>query len=256
MTIALMALMLVAFSCCGHANIEAYKLKKEIEAANRLCPADMGMMGVMNSITYDQKANEVHFDFNVNEEFMGEDAFSGNEAMLRKILNLSLSKGESKKLVEHLVKAGASLLITYNGSTSGKKIEIKLTVEELKGIVNNPMKDEEINKSVLEAEIALVNSQCPSPMEDGVALVNVCDDGNNVVYVLQVDEKDIDISLLRSAKAELKREMQGEINDPSMKRMFEMITSLGKGLVYRYKGATSGDYVDIEFSKEELESLI
>ena len=255
MTIALMALMLVGFSSCGHANIEAYKLKKEIEAANRSCPADMGMMGVMNSITYDQKANEVHFDFIVNED-IGEDLFSGNEAMLRKTLNLSLSKGESKKLVEHLVKAGASLLITYNGSTSGNKIEIKLTVEELKGIVNNPMTDEEINKSALEAEIAFVNSQCPSPMEDGVALVNVYDDGNNVVYVLQVDEKEIDISLLCSAKAELKQEMQGEIKDPSMKRVFEMLSSLGKGLVYRYKGATSGDYVDIEFSKEELESLI
>ena len=73
---------------------------------------------------------------------------------------------------------------------------------------------------------------------------------------LKHNEKEIDISLLCSAKAELKQEMQGEIKDPSMKRLFEMLSSLGKGLVYRYKGATSGDYVDIEFSKEELESLI
>lgn len=250
LTILSMLVILLGFSSCENQNVT--KLKREIEAADKQCPVNMGMMGDMLSLKYDDNAKEVQLYFSLHDDMMSIDALRNNENMALQSMKLSFSRGESKEMLKQMINAGAGLTITYKSAATGKTFKVKLSLDDLKDIKDNPMSDSEINRLLLDNQLAMENARCPYIVDEGMEMVKAYDDGDNIVYACRIDEDMYDISALKYAQSEIKSNMRDIFKDPLMKKELGLIHSLGKGFTYRYYGESSGQSVDITFSNAEL----
>ncbi len=241
---------MVCFTSCENENVK--RLKREIEAADKQCPVNMGMIGDMLSMKYDEKAKEVQLYFSLHDDMLSIEALKNNEQMALQSMKLSFSKGESREMLKQMIKAGAGLSITYKSASTGKSFKVNLSLDDLKEIRDTPMTDEEINKMLLENQLAIENSRCPYLVDEGMEMVKAYDDGANIVYACRIDEDMYDISALKYAQDEIKQNMKEIFKDPLMKKQLGIIKSLDKGFVYHYYGDTSGESVDIIFSNDEL----
>jgi len=105
---------------------------------------------------------------------------------------------------------------------------------------------------LLENQIYIENSSCPYHIDEGLEIVKVYDDGNNVVYKYRMDENIYNVATFKYTQSDLKNIMSEGFNDPSMKKQIEIFKSLNKGLVYHYYGDKSGESVKITFTADEL----
>ena len=249
-----MLTLLILFVGCEDENVK--KLKREIKLADRECPVNMGMIGDMLNIKYDERKNEVQVYFSINDEIVSLDALKNNGQLAKNSMKLSINRKESSDLWKMITNAGAGLSVTFKSASTGKSFEIKIPVDELKEIIKNPLSEIETNKLLLENQLAMENSRSPYSVAEGMQLVKVFDDGNNIVYEYSLDEDLYDISLFNYAKDEIKSNAREIFNDPVMKRNIETINSLGKGLIIRYSGKKTGKSADISFTSDELNKFI
>lgn len=249
----ILALITMMVGITGCKNENERKLKSDIEATNRQCPVSMGMLGDIISLKYDEKAKEVQLYLSLNEKFVDIDVLKKNRQMVLQNLKLAFSRNNGgKKIMDQMIKAGASLSITYKGSSSGKSFNVKLPLSDLKEITGAVYSDKEVNRILLENQIAMENSRCPYKVAEGMEMVKVFDDGDNIVYSCQFDESMYDLSFLRLNQSELKQNIREIFNDPAVKEETKVLCSLDKGLEYRYYGDMSGDSISVVFTPEEL----
>lgn len=246
-------IVMVCITGCGNENEK--RLKREIEAVDKQCPIDMGMLGDIVSIKYDATAKEVQVNYSIKED-QSIDALKNNEQMALQSIKLSFSRGDSRNILPYIINAGAGLSFDFKSALTGESLfKANFSLDDLKGIWDNPMNDSDINEMLLINQLAMENSNCPYPVEEGMDMVKVFDEGDNVVYVCQIDEKMYDLSLLESAQDLIKQNMIEVLKDPIAKKQLEIIASLDKGLVYRYLGDTSGESFDVVFSTDELNRI-
>lgn len=245
-----MIAVMVCVTSCENENVK--RLKHEIEVADKQCPVNMGMMGDMLSIKYDEKAKEVQLYFSLNDDIVSIEALKNNEQMALQSIKLSFSKGESREMLKQMIKAGAGLSITYKSASTGKSFKVNLSLDDLKKLRDTPMTDGEINKMILDNQLAMENSRCPYLVGEGMEMVKAYDDGENIIYACRIDEDMYDISALKYAQDEIKQNIKEIFNDPIMEKQLGIIKSLDKGFVYHYYGDTSGESVDIVFTNDEL----
>ena len=254
--IALLSLfvLIVAAMSCENENVK--KLKNDILLANKQCPVNMGMVGDLMSMKYDENTNEVSFYYVINDDIISIDALKSSRGAALNTMKLSISSEESKPLVKTMIDAGASFLVTFKSAETGKTFEIKLSPEDLKKIYDSPLSTNEKNKLILENQIAMENSTYPILVEEGMEMIKVEDAGDNVIYHCRVDEDLYDLYLLKLNENEVKRNMEEVFEDPLTNKQIKLLSSLGKGLVYHYYGDTSGKSVDITFTPDELITYI
>lgn len=246
--------LLISFTSCENENVK--KIKREVKAINDQCPIKMGPMGDLLSIKYDENDNEVQIYYAINEENMNIDALKNNEQLALQSIKFELSKHKSKELLKTMIDAGTGLSYTYKGKTSGKTCNVKLSVDDLKKIKDNPVKESDMNKLLLENLLAIINASCPETIDDGMVMIKAFDDGENVIYVARIDEDLYDLSSIEGSISEVKNELKEiMISDPEWSQELYLLKALGKGFIYRYSGETSGKTVDVTFSPSELKNL-
>ena len=245
-----MAALLAGAVGCENANLA--ELKKAVADADKECPMNMGMTGDMLSIKYSDEANEVQFYYSLNEDEGGFEVSSKTKNILRQLLKLGFSKGESRDLLKQMAEAGVGVGVTYKGASSGKAIKLSFSPEEVRQMSDSPMTDEEINRLSLTLQVEIENSRCPYQIEEGMEITRVYDDGDRVVYNCSMDEDMYSIPALRASLSEVKPNIKETFDDPVVKHLTGMIKALGKSLVYHYYGDTTGESVDIVFTPDEL----
>lgn len=110
----------------------------------------------------------------------------------------------------------------------------------------------------LKAEIAVANEDFPATLEEGIQLVQMAEEGDNVVCYCEVDEGIYDMELIDSVKDNLKENIYENLSDPDdsdITYMAKLLVDANKNLVYRYVGADSGDAVDIVITVEDMKKL-
>lgn len=248
-----MIIVMVSLTGCGNENEK--RLKREIEAVDKQCPIDMGMLGDIVSIKYDATAKEVQVNYSIKDD-RGIDVLKNNEQMALQSIKLSFSRGESREILPYIIKAEAGLSFDFKSALTGKSLfKADFSLDDLKEIWDNPMNDSDVNKMLLANQLAMENLNCPYPVEEGMEMIKLFDEGDNVVYVCQIDEGMYDLSVLASAQDLIKQNMIEMLKDPIAKKQLEIIASLDKGLVYRYLGNTSGESFDVVFSNDELNRI-
>lgn len=267
LTILTLLAVMVGTAACGNSKTKTKVknsielLKHELELADRQCPYNAGAIGDLISIKYHENTNEAQFYIILNDNLLDLDVLEKNKRLARQStkLALTLQKQSPKqsegtnRMLKSMIDADARLVYTYKSNSSGKSFNIRLSPDDLKEIYDTPsISDLETNKLLLECNVALENAQCPLNIDEGMTMTKAYDDGSNIIYECRTDEQIYDIDILKYNKSDIKRNIKSAFNEPMSSRYINLCSSLGKGIIYRYYGDTSGKSVDIIFTPEEL----
>lgn len=249
---------LILFTACENGNVT--KLKKEIHAADAVCPISYGLGGDLISIKYHEKDNTVLMYYSLNEEMSSHVFLKQNKDNMMKQFRLSLSRDDSRQMLKDMVNAKASLMVIYKTPSTGKTIKFSLPYEELKEIKDNPLSEFEVKRMILDNSVAMQNSTMPLKVDEGITQTKVSIVDDKLVYYYEMDEDIYDIKALKKMPEELKdgiiEDLKNMRRDPTMQRELQMLTALDMGYMYRYYGNISKEYVDVVLSSAELEKYI
>ena len=97
-------------------------------------------------------------------------------------------------------------------------------------------------------------------MDEQTRLTAVTLDGRSAVYHYTVDEEALgmDVDALATASSTMKDAIRSNMTGNMrtvMAPFIRLLIANGTRLVYRYKGSTSGKYLDIVFTVDELRAL-
>ncbi len=255
----------IAFALCLSSCEEEgdlAKLKKGIEYTDSKCPVTVNELCKIVSAKYDDESHTVQLKYSIEEELFDFDEISNNKQSIANAYKLVLS-GTYKSdknfhdLLDLVVKTESDLSITFLGANSGKSIEIPFSADDLEEIINNPLSEKEINEKMLKDKIETTNAALPTPVYDGVEIVEVRDDGANIVFSARVDEEVYDFNELYKIRKSLKEDMIEEYNnDAAGKSELKLYNSLGRGIVYHYYGDTSGESFDVRITNDEIKEIL
>lgn len=251
----ILSLAAIVIMAAGCQSEKVNKLKLALEEANKQCPVDMGEMGQMSSIEFDDDAMEVQFHYTINEDALSIDELkkTSNETA-RDQLKLLFSREENKKMLDQMIDAEVGLGAIYKGDSSGETLKVTLSLDDLKKIKDNPVSETEINRQLLKNMITQENKLYPTNIESGMDIIRSYDDGDYLVYDICIEEETYDFVLCKDAveSGEAKANISTSFADPMIKRIFKIIVPLKKGLKYHYYGNKTGDSFDVTFTPDEL----
>lgn len=249
---------LLLFSGCVDGNKS--KLKKEIAVANVDCPVNMGIIGDLLSIKYQEKENRIIMYYSINEEIGGGLFLQKNKEKLHQQLRLSFSKSESQEMLKDIINAKASVLMIYKAPSSGKIIKFDLPYEELKELQINPMSDYDIQRIMIENKIDVENARCPYKSDEGMTTTKVALVDNFIVYYYEMDESLYNMDDIRRQAPYLKEADESNLksmqNDLYIQNELKLLINQNIGYKYRYYGNKSKKYVDIDFTSDELSNFL
>lgn len=250
-----LSLFIMLFGCGDRSEVI---LKQTIEAFDEMCPINLGMIGDLLGAKYDGKAKEVQMYYYTNEEFFDLDVLkdSSVQILTKKAMLLSYTSDQmARQFVEQIIRADASLRVTFKAISTGTSSVMIFSVDELKEGLANPMSEAESNQMLLEIWLARENAICPNVIDYGMTEVGAFDDGSNIIFCCNVDEEELDMSDIEDARTEIKQNMK-ETFVAVYGYQLEVFRSVGRGCVFHYCGDTSGKTVDIIFSIDELEDML
>lgn len=232
-------------------NAEKDKLKKDIEATNRSLPMQVYDLGVMEKIKYDEDANEVTMNFTITDDMIAQVMNKATQELVEQRVSILLRARDMQTVAKEIADADATLIVNYN-SQYGKK-SAKFSASELKKLLKSPVSSSEKSTKLLEIELKAAKQMLPFEIEDGIALTDVYEEGNSIVYECSISNPDVDFTLIKENTEEIRKEILNDIkNDPSMKVIREAIKDLNKNLVYRYVDVLSGKSLDLVLTSKEL----
>lgn len=248
----ILSLAAIVIMAAGCQSEKVNKLKLALEEANKQCPVDMGEMGQMSSIEFDDDAMEVQFHCAVNEDAISIDELNNETA--RDQLKLIFSRDKTKKILDQMIEAEVGLSAIYKGRVSGEIAKVTLSLADLKEIKDNPMSENEINRHLLKNMLAHDQTQYPKNLGTGMDVVKSYDDGDYLVYDICLDEDIPDYVLYKDVfeTDEAKANMSTGFADPMVKHLLKIIVPLGKGLKYHYYGNKTGESFDVTYTPDEL----
>lgn len=225
------------------------KLKEMIEEGNRSCPMDLGMLGEVQKMNYDENSNHVKFHYLIDETNTPLTIYDDTKN-IKQSLKITLFTESSRPLMKSLIDAKAGLQLIYKGSKSKKTKKINLSYTELKEAYNNPITEKEKNLILLENQIARENGACPMTVSEGMVMDKVFDTGSYVVWRYRLDEDYY--SLSDFSASEVKQNMIAVFKDPTINQIMQLMIKNNRGVIYRYYGETSNKTVDVKFTVSEL----
>lgn len=252
MVLPLMAMMLLITGC---QDSKIARLKAEINKYDSQCPVDMGMLGSLSGVDFDDEERLIVYKYTVDEDALDTnvDELVDDDDITHEWMAMVFSTGDGKKFAEIMIDAGVGVKAIFKGKRSGTTSTVVLPVAEIKSMLDNPMSADERNARTISVMVDSNKSQCPMEVDEGMTMVDVFDDGKNVVFVYDVDEDIYDIDVMASNYLTMKNEMKSLFKTDAMfKSIGAQVSEAGYGMSYRYKGATSGKYVDVTLTPGEL----
>lgn len=252
--ISILFILVFFISSCGTSQ---QRLKKIVAEMNNECPVNLGLMGTMTKVLYNEEDNSVNLYFSVSNEFMSFEEMKQNQNIMINNMKLSTSREDNKILVEDIIKAGASYSIHFiNSLNPSEEMTFSLSNSEIKEQFENPLTEYEISSMMLANQLIIENSRCPYLVDEGMMMTNVRDIGNYLLYSCSLDEKLYDIDHMKTIDNDLKESLREYFSDPVMKRQIQILSNLNKGLQYEYYGNKSGKKVIVTFNPVELKEYL
>ena len=230
------------------------QLRKGAKEANATCPVSLGIMGEMVSMTMEDDVLVMRYD--INEDLISVATMADDRQTMRDNAKVMLSNptGAMRTLMELVIKAGAKMKVSFHGKESDAVASITLSADELEELLNNDVTPEE----KLETAIASTKLQLPIHVAQGMDVVDLKQEGNNVIYVYVVDETMYSVDLFEQNKAQMKEAVMAELSAQGTveKQFVQIVVNAGANLVYRYKGDNSGAFADVTISNRELKNML
>jgi len=251
----LLPVMLMALLAAGCVDKRVTALKNAVSEFNDELPMSIGSLGDVTSVAYDEEENNIVLDCSVNDDFLTyQDYEKTDKKSNLRAFKVFLTESSMKPLAERLSELNAGMIINYKWQKSGDTNTLAIPGEEIRDALENPMTEEEKSKVIIENFINNSVVNCPMEIEDGITLVNVFDDGGNIVYLCEASQEQHNvIGMIEANKDNIKTSMLlGMGSDPTMHQICKALKIAGRGLTYRYVGNITRDSVDITISPDEV----
>lgn len=248
----LLAIVATATTSCTFAG--KYRLKNDIEEANKNCPMEAEDLGTLTSIRYDESSDMVVFNYVVSADskdiitlFQSDPALT--KTMMR--VNFSADNTDVQNLLKEIVDAGCGIRAVY---THGHQdVSVELSCAECRELLNNPPSEQEKNRLSLLLVVSSMNGMCPIDMGDDMIMESIYDTGSDMVYSIKVP--DDMLVALNQGRDDLVAGLRNGLASENMKQIVKTCIVNNRGIVYRYAGSISGERYEIRFPVEDLRSL-
>lgn len=250
--VACVMLALITLSACGSSKEQ---LKADVEAANKECPLDLGMVGEMTSIEYDAEADEVVMTMTMNKDLpMKISALNSLKSTIKRAAMAQWVKDESvMDMMKEIASADSKVAIVMRSADGSESIKINVSRDEVKDLADGEV-DPISPRDMLEIMVVTTNAQCPMTIDEVTVLSSVSIEGNNFVYNYSIDENYVSVADVEQNKAVLRASIKEKLSNPDqlIQKVVETCKNANAGLSYRYVGDISGDVSVINFSPSEL----
>jgi len=248
-------LMCIAMISCDNKKSQ---LKKAAEQANLECPFEMGAVGSVTSITYDEDNNTFIYEYDMKEDFNNVQILSDHLDLMKESMMVTISNDTEglRKMADLIIDAEGSLKFIYHGLKTGATMNLTLNTEELKTALNL----ETTKLDALKMEIDMTNLQMPMQIAQGLQVTSMRIIGNDVTYICEMDPNLYNLSQLQENADNAKN---GIINfllysGPVERIFITKIIDAGLNLAYRYcyAGDLEGESFIVTLTNDELRGFM
>ncbi|MBR2195919.1 MAG: hypothetical protein IJ911_09930 [Salinivirgaceae bacterium] len=249
-TVMLMAVYLAVATSCNHSELQV-----SLSLTNARCPIDLGLAGSMESIKLEKE--NVVATIKMNEQFVNIKAMGqSNDVIANAIIKSMLLNDDEKKLLQTIADENIGLKYIIIGDQSGQKTTIQLSTEQIKSALN-------ASTSPHELLLNLINStkiQLPMTVDVVTTLKDLTIEGENVVYIYNIDENQVNMDdaekNINNLKANTVENTKRVINDVAAGQFFQTVIKDGKNVCYRYIGNKTNKTVEFVITHNELLEIL
>ena len=235
------------------------KLKSEIEKADKKCPINLGEMGIITDITYDDK--NVTYTYLLNKgvtiiKTIKEDPEDAKETVKSLYSNPNKS---TKALIDLMIKNGAGLNAVFIDKETGEKASFELSNKDLKSLALSKGNNKENGLNNLKAEIKVANLQFPASMGYGMTILKIELTDKAVIYQCEMDENISTIDQMKKQAAQIKQniiESLSNLSEPGTKEFIGYCFEYKRELIYRFKGNSSNEQFDVTIGMRDLANIL
>lgn len=247
----LMLAVFTFYSC----DLSKKKLQSDIETTNKECPIDLGMLGEISSLEFDEETDELIMTMTISKEMnLKVSALNKMKDALKNTMLGAWAKSESGlKLMRKLAQADSKITIVMQTEGSNESLKINVSKDEVKDVAEGKIAPISPH-DMLEMMVTSTNVQCPMQVDEATTLSSVSLEGGDFVYNYSTDENSVSIEALEQNKAAIKAEIKQtlSVQDPLTKRIISICKEANAGIVFRYVGNVTGKACIVKFSSSEL----
>ncbi len=238
-------------------NATTERLRTIVSSMNASCPISLGAMGEMTSVVL-QGTNNIVITCSVDESLVDISVLSQNTEVMKQSIVMTMANPTDpnmKMLVDIIKNNGAKMTYKYKGKTTGKTMSVTIDHRDIANHENSGGATASANPvAFLEQQIEITTLQCPMDLGGGLVMTKMVLEGDYATYYYDVDESLISIDLLQENKEASKAAIMSSINtdDVAMKAFVTACKKAGKGIAYKYVGATSKKVCLITIPVSEL----
>lgn len=237
----------------GFYDNSAKSLSQDVAGFSRGCPVEIVAGNVIESMTYDEDANNVTADISASShKFVSSDSADHASKVI-----LLFQDAENRRLLKDMVKAGASLTLRYDtsrsldaGSEHGDSdvADIVISPADLAAIESQPLLTGKERAILgLQSRAITLGQLCPLNWNDDAQLINVAVDPAEKMFYLYIKAGKVEPSdnQIKVFKRELKAQRH---DDSQMMNMVSELAAAGYGIRVCYledDGLTIGPTMDI-----------
>lgn len=232
------------------------ELKEGIAICNSQCPVNFGYYQI-KSFDYDEDNNLLVINFIVSDELIDELINEGFDYETGKENLAIMLSTDNNDLAKILNNCKCGLKFIYNLGKTGKEKEVTISADEIKKLRENPLSQKEVSKRMVKQYVLSNKGVCPVKIDEGITCTDVFDDGENIVFLYEIDDEiyDIDIYLdyINENINEVKDGILSELMFNDLWNLWSKhFKQLNMGITYRFIGSSYEKALDVNISSDEL----
>lgn len=240
----------VSLSSCRRAG----DLQSIVDDTNSRCPISLGLMGNITKVSLE--GNTVVYDAVVDDHLVNLPKLRQNTEAMKKGIMFSFLK--DKKTLNALLAEKVDLRYIYHSKSSNEPLNLLISHEDLEKMSNTFSGDEKkLAVMMLENQLELTRLQLPMQVDELTKLIDFRAEGNNAVYLYELDAKSVSLDYLRAQIPSMKANAKNLflMGDPSLQSLLNILCKAGYGLVYRYNLVGTDNQEEFSFSSGEIQQI-
>lgn len=230
-------------------------LREQVASFNNECPMDMGMMGEISKLTYNESDAEVVMTFSISKALpLKIEALNEcKNTLKRSMLGNWVKSNDVVNMMKLIAEAGSRFALVFRSGNSQDQVKINVTEKELNDLIEGKV-DPVSPREMLSIMVMTTNALCPQQIDFATTLNSATIEGSYFVYNYSIDDSKVSMEALNVNQSMLKDKIRQQISsdDPTINQVVITCKQAGVGIRYKYAGDTSGQVCTIEFSPSEL----
>lgn len=206
---------------------------------------------ILTSVKFEE--NNIVFSYYYNVGAFNRKWYVDNPEKAKRLFATGLTNHTFKNFIEEITKNNIGIKFIAN-SINQEKWECSISHDYIENLLDlHKSNPEEFYKHNLGITIEKEKGVLPIEIEEGLSLIDIKYDGNNIVYIAKIDEDIYSMSDLKSFKNDIKEGiMSSFFEDEGSYILLSLCISSDSGIIYKLIGNKTLDSFDIIFFNFEL----